>query len=248
MRQTFCSLLLTCLALFSCRAAPPKFESVAPLGSARSEDPETARMLANLGSELSVQVCERLRVETKPHFVIWHVPEMPAGGLRVARDEEGNITERRIELGTFMVHNQARFGVAHELVHWYAFGVWDRLPHAVEEGLADYIALQLAPELLDIRKADYGATSVGMTPERRARVFACNEREWPRVSEEVRLDAYAIGYEIVQRLGIDGLRSLCDRAEAEHLERVPVAWLELPPLLETWSREFQLPSQAPGTP
>ena len=182
-------------------------------------------MLADLGDEFAPKICAILAVEPEPAFVIWHVPKLESGGIYVARDDEGNITDRRIEIGEQGVRRQARFAVAHELVHWYATRAWDRLPHAIEEGLADTIGLELAPECLELRLSDYAATSVGMTAERRARALAITERTWAGASSELRDDAYAIGFEIVARVGIERLHTLCDRATTLKLDRVPLDWL-----------------------
>jgi hypothetical protein len=228
MSQLHFFLLLLAGLSGACRTTPPKFESCATLGSARSDDPSLARKLALTGDEAAALICSSLNVEPEPPFVIWHMPEMKAAGLLVERDLADKILGRWVEIGDVMAREQTRFAVAHELVHWYARGTWDRLPHAVEEGLADELGLEFAPEWRDIREAELAHRLASMTQQRRARTFEVTERTFDGASEEIRLDAYAVGFEIVHRIGIDGLRLFCERAAVENLKRVPSEWLGEP--------------------
>jgi hypothetical protein len=222
--------LLLQLALASC-SSTPEFEHRSLAGVARADDPNDARMLAMVGNLFTAQVCTKLGVAPEPPFVIYHVSGSERLGLAVRRDGD-EIVERRIVIGDVALRDQACFSVAHELVHLYASAPWDRLPHTIEEGLADYIALQLAPEFRDKRVAELERRLASITPERRARALAVTERAWATTAREVRSDAYAVGFEIVQRCGIEGLRYLCQRAQREGRERVPITWIEgstLPP-------------------
>ena len=229
MRHLTLSLVLQ-LALASC-SSTPEFEHRSPSGVARADDPNDARMLAMIGNLFTAEVCTKLGVEPEPPFVIYHVSESESLGLAVWRDGD-EIVERRIVIGDAALRDQARFSVAHELVHWYASAPWDRLPHAIEVGLADYIAVHVAPAFRDERIAELDRRLASITPERREQALAVSERTWATTPREVRSDAYAVGFEIVQRFGIEGLRELCERAQREGRERVPIAWIEgstLPP-------------------
>ncbi|HTF86851.1 MAG TPA: hypothetical protein VK843_00460 [Planctomycetota bacterium] len=228
MRKLNLLVLPLIFALCNCRAAPPRIEVVGALGSARSEDASVARMLATTGSILAPQVSRLLQVEAEPPFVIWHMPEMHDGGLFVERNFTGAIMDRRIGIGDFLLQAQPQFTVAHELVHWYATGIWDRLPHAVEEGVADTIALRFVPEWKQVRESELAMNLLAVTPARRSRALEVTERTWQSSPMELRFDAYAVGFEIAHRIGIDGLHGLCERAAALDLERIPVAWLEAP--------------------
>ncbi len=207
----------------ACTAAPPEFEYRTPTGIARSDDEAVARELGILADHLSAPVSAELGVERTPQFVIHHIPSHHAIGLLVARDGEGKILDRRIHIGDESVA-QAPFAIAHELVHWYASGPWERLPHALEEGLADWIALQLVPEVRAIREAELDAILAEITPERRALALAISKRTWAATPTQVRSDSYAVGYEIVRRLGVARMRALCERAESEQLARAPLVW------------------------
>lgn len=229
MRHLTLSLVLQ-LALASC-SSMPEFEHRSPSGVARADDPNDARMLAMIGNLFTAEVCTKLGVEPEPPFVIYHVSGSESLGLAVWRDGD-EIVERRIVIGDAALRDQARFSVAHELVHWYASAPWDRLPHAIEEGLADYIAVHVAPEFRDERIAELDRRLASITPERREQALAVSERTWATTPREVRSDAYAVGFKVVQRFGIEGLRELCERAQREGRERVPIAWIEgstLPP-------------------
>lgn len=222
-------LLLLPLVLASC-SSTPEFEHASPAGVARADDRDDARMLAMMGNLFAHDVCARLGVELAPPFVIEHVSGTNVLGLDVQRDSADRIVSRRIVIGDAPLLKQARFSVAHELVHWYASDPWDRLPHAIEEGLADYIALQLAPEFRDARLEELARRRAEMTPERRERAIALTEREWNGAPKETRSDAYAVGYEVVERLGIEALRELCVQAREQGLARVPLVWIEGKPL------------------
>jgi hypothetical protein len=52
----------------------------------------------------------------------------------------------------------------------------------------------------------------------------------------VRSGAYAVGFEIVRRFGIDGLRELCVRAAQSGHPRVPLDWIERAPSLPNVAR------------
>jgi len=207
----------------ACTAAPPEFEYRTPTGIARSDDATVARQLATIADDLSAPVCAELGVDRTPPFVIHHIPSHHAVGLLVARDDAGNVIDRRIHIGDESVA-QANFAIAHELVHWYASGPWERLPHALEEGLADWIALELVPEWREIREAELDAILAEITPERRALALAIRERTLEATPAQVRSDSYAVGYEVVRRLGVARMRALCERAEAEQLARAPLEW------------------------
>lgn len=219
--------MLLALAPCGCRSAQPRFEYATPTGVARSDDEHVARAIAEIADSFSAPVAREMEVDQPPPFVIHHVHHVPTpfgGGVWVVRDRAGRVVDRHIVISNLGLM-QARFAIAHELVHWYASRTWDRLPHAVEEGLADSIALKLAPEWKQIRELELDLRLNEITPERRALALQVTERQWEAAPTQVREDAYAVGFEIVQRLGVARLRALCVMAEAAGLDRVPVPWL-----------------------
>ena len=118
-----------------------------------------------------------------------------------------------------------RFLLAHELAHWYADWAWDYLPLAIEEGLADAVAMRLAPEF----GAGRMAFLAGLGP-----LSATDVRELLRVErgDEYRLapraheQLYLAGRQVVEALGVDQLRSWCDAAHAGDRARIPLAWFD----------------------
>jgi hypothetical protein len=163
--------LLLLLALAS-SSSTPEFEHSSPAGVERADDRDDARMLAMMANLFAHDVCAKLGVELAPQFVIEHL-----SGTDVQRDSADRIISRRIVIGDVPLRAQARFSVAHEFIHWYASAPWDRLPHAIEDGLADYFALQIAPEFRNVRVAELEQRLVEMTPARRAAALGVNERE-----------------------------------------------------------------------
>ncbi len=157
--------------------------------------------------------------------MIYHYFDSEALGLQVERRND-RIVDRRILIGEFALRYQPRFSIAHELVHWYVCPPWDRLPHVVEEGLADFIAVEFDPKMRAIRVPELEQRIAEVTPERRARTYAITNRTQSRTPADVKHDMYAVGFEIVRRLGIERLRELCERAEREALTEAPIEWFE----------------------
>ncbi len=230
--------VLALLSLAACRSIP-RHEERSTAGVVRSDDPAKALVLLALAEELTPQVCARLGVEPAEPFVIHHAPGGQRNGVAVRRDGD-RIVERFILLGDAPDELRLRFITAHELIHWYATAPWDRLPHTVEEGLADYLAAELAPAVRD-NVADNHDWNLGtLTPERRKRAWIVDQRDWPKTPQSACDDAYSIGFEICRRLGVDGVRALCVRAEREGHEFVPIEWFEIPAEYPVFQRRIKL--------
>ncbi len=116
--------------------------------------------------------------------------------------------------------------LAHELSHWFGDETWDRLPHALEEGLAEHVASLVVTPVRSSNFQDYlfrMPEHVG-TKEFRAACAATFDvhADWDR-AEEIR--TRVIGFVAATAIGVDGLRRLCERAEREGFEKVPTDWL-----------------------
>jgi hypothetical protein len=96
----------------------------------------------------------------------------------------------------------------------------------VEEGLADFIAIEFDPRLGSVRVPELEHRIAEITAERRTRTYAITNRTMERTPEDVKSDMYAVGFEIVRRLGLERLRELCERAEREALAEAPIEWFE----------------------
>ncbi len=230
--------VLALLSLAACRSIP-RYEERSEAGVVRSDDPAQARRLLALAEELAPQVCARLGVEPTDPFVIHDAPGSQRSGVAVRRDGD-RIVERFILLGNAPDELPQRFIIAHELVHWYATAPWDRLPHTVEEGLADYLAAELAPEFRDNIAEDHDWILQTLTPERRERAYIVDQRDWPKTPKSARDDTYSIGFEICRRLGVEGVRALCVRAENEGRKFVPIEWFEIPAEYPAFQRQMKL--------
>lgn len=232
--------LLTLLSLAACRSIP-RHEERSTAGVVRSDNPVTARRLLALAEELAPRVCAQLGVEPAEPFVIHHAPGGDTNGVAVRRSG-ARVLERFILLAKEPEEDYQGFVIAHELVHWYATAPWDRLPHTVEEGLADYLSVELAPELRDHVTTQHDWTLATLTRERRERAFVVDARDWPKTASSARSDAYSIGFEICRRLGVQGLRALCERAEREGYSFVPIEWFEIPAKYPAFQRRLELES------
>lgn len=218
------------LAVASCAATPPRHEHRAPEGTVRSFDPEGARQVSSLAQELAPGVRGRLGVASDAPFEIWHV-RRPLGridaGLVVERDRRGAPTAMRVEIGEEAYRALPRYVVAHELVHWYMRGtIWDRLPLVVEEGIAEFVAMDLDPESAASRKGQLVARLANLDPDGRAQAMGARRGAWSRRPRGEGSAIYAVGHDLVQRLGLEALRAMGERARSESLDEVPLDWIE----------------------
>ena len=106
------------------------------------------------------------------------------------------------------------FFLTHELVHWYAVGTpWSRLPKVVEEGLADHAVCQLLPEYEGDRRNRhslvYSAFRQGSIEIDLLALLREDWEDWEDFNESDYAVLYAVGFAIVERIGIDALHQLC---------------------------------------
>ena len=95
--------------------------------------------------------------------------------------------------------------VAHELVHWYADGSsYDAMPHFVEEGLADYLSLELFG-LLEGRRQEHRRLGTQSTTTRALEADVGRYFELP---DEESTAASRVGFEVVSRMGLERVREL----------------------------------------
>lgn len=121
-------------------------------------------------------------------------------------EARGTCFERHIEV----IPSAVEYHLAHELVHWYVPGSpYDELPHFVEEGLADFVALELLG-LTEARKEEHrriGDLTV------RADGLNADDRTWSELPADEERMLTRLGFEVVSRVGLDRLRTLAaDRA------------------------------------
>ncbi len=207
------SFLVVCafgLPLLACATPPPPVEHARPLGVVRAFDEDEAREISTIASEMTVEICRVLGVQPQS-FVIHAYQDDPdrAGGIRVRRDGRGEVVERLIELRAG-VRTAPRFLISHELTHWnVARTAWDRLPQFAEEGLCDFVAGVVAPEHRGERVLDLQMRAARGLDAHVDDVFVLTARTWEKADGAVKSSAYALGYFLVERIGLDRLGQLC---------------------------------------
>lgn len=211
MRFPFVSALSLVLVVSACATPPPPIEHAGSGGVVRAFDAEEARQLGSIATDVTVEVCRILGVEPRPFAINAYQDDADhAGGIRVERDRHGQIIGRTIELRAG-VWSAPRFLIAHEFTHWSVAGSpWDRLPHAAEEGLCDFVAGQVAPESRDERVLDLKARAARGLDAPVDDVLALTSRTWEHADVGAKQSAYALGYFLVERIGLERLRGLCE--------------------------------------
>ncbi len=188
--------VLVLLLSIACVSRPPvKLET--EHGIVRAASLEDAERVAE-ALELGLEVRAPLLAQRDEPPVIW-VVDHDLGGVR------GKCFENRIELAS--AGEFVRVVVAHELVHWYIDGSpFDGMPQFVEEGLADYLSLELSG-LVDARSRENQAigaltvTRAGLDADVRAFLDLPREESRPLVRS---------GFEVVSKLGLERLRELAE--------------------------------------
>ncbi len=229
-----------CLFLtLACAAAPPlRVEDEAGRVAAWSEL-DVAQVHAK-AREVAARVAEVLAVPTQPFVIHVERGRGDFAGVFVARDRAGRVLDRRIELGEDALQ-RLDFALAHELVHWLVHGTtWDRLQLAVEEGLADHVALRLAPQWRAEREADLRGSAWIVHRHGWEALLALTKRNRGSASEELLSGTYVLGAFLVERVGLDGLRALCRRAEERGLADVPPGWILEAAGLDASNRDLEL--------
>lgn len=182
-------------------------------GYAVDDVAEVGRLVQNL----SPQVREILRPQ-QPEPVRLVVMRSSVDSFAKAYTKEsvrdGRTVERVIVVGSESPHLRG-FMVAHELVHWYAGGVWDRLPLALEEGLADLIACQLDAVGREAKLYDIAQVPAATSFTEIESALRVSRESWASLTPGERNRCYWVGFLLARRIGVKGLRELCDRAAAE---------------------------------
>jgi hypothetical protein len=179
-------------------------------GTVLAYAPEVAREVAETLDVLAPAVRARLESpRTAPPVV--HVRSSDAGP---------SYRGDRIELGRPLYEQEDwRFVLHHELVHWYAESTWvEGLPLVLEEGVADYLTCEafggLAARAEQIRARAYPTVDL-------VAAFEIEQDDWHRLDRPGALLHYHLGFELVQRIGLEELRELALTGEitAERLDR-----------------------------
>jgi hypothetical protein len=187
-------------------------------GLVRASTEEDARRLAALLDELAPKVRELLgEARIEPAEVILMKRGLPPCcgacnyGSMILMDES--------------TRGHERIYLAHELVHWQCAGSLMRLPNTVREGLADEIGVRLAPEeCMPLAIGYVTAFGRGTLSDPVAALNVPKDKLWDSEFDSSRTELYAVGYFVASKIGLDGLRALCSRAEREGRDQVPAEW------------------------
>jgi hypothetical protein len=240
-------LTIALLALASCAStdfdrAPMTCES--EFGTVRGFAAEDVEEVASLVRDLSPRVQEILRPEhAEPvRVVVLDTPTDPSAKAythEFVRD--GRIVDRFIVVGSEVRHLRA-FLVAHECVHWFADGPWDRLPLALEEGLADLIASQLDPIGREAKLYDLAHVPPAASFEEIEAALRVTRETWAGLTAAEHERAYWVGYVVASRIGVGGLRELAEQSEVDGLRLVSpdrvVDRMKLGEDVQAWTREL----------
>lgn len=214
-------------ALASCASSP--FDR-APMtcdtgyGTVRGFAVEDVAEVGRLVRDLSPRVREILRPEHPEPVrvvVLDSVADPYAKAFTHEFVREGRIVDRFIVIGSEAKHLRG-FIVAHELVHWHAGGVWDRLPLALEEGLADLIACQLDEEGRAAKLYDLALVPPASSFAEIDAALRVSRESWVALTPEERDRVYWVGFIVARRIGVERMRALCEQAAADGLHFVPI--------------------------
>lgn len=186
-------------------------------GTVRGYAADDVAEVGRLVRDLSPQVRELLRPQC-PEPVRVVVMRSSVDPFAKAYTQEfvrdGRTVERVIVVGSESPHLRG-FMVAHELVHWYADAVWNRLPLALEEGLADLIASQLDAIGREAKLYDLAQVPEATSFSEIESALRVSRESWASLTPDERNRSYWVGSILARRIGIEGLRALCEQAAAD---------------------------------
>lgn len=167
-----------------------------------------------VATDLDGKVRARLQ-STAPRPVVWRVDEKTIGGTPAAYATGGWLNRQKVVL---LGRSATEEMLAHELVHWHSNNSgWPELPHLVEEGLAVFVTRELFPggELVPVPPDVNWPVLFAMDHEAKSRL--ANEDEYQTF--------YAMGFVVVERIGLDELRRMRMRGDTSNEELMRAAGL-----------------------
>jgi hypothetical protein len=239
----------------ACYTTRPPVELQTQVVDVRAYTVEDARWITELATTLVPKVEELLGVKVPVPIVLDYDSRLVITGVIPTGDKTVTLTSlttrgqthtesvrngrRKPQRVTLSVGTEAtlRYVLAHELVHWSTPAVWHRLPITLEEGLCEHVAMQIEPEFGKTRRAALDEALARTTLAEFDEFLALDltVASYGNVSGERKDKLYAVGRFVVEQLGIDRLRGLCERAAREGLNKIPSEWIlelvKLPPNL-----------------
>lgn len=198
------------LALGACSSPPLRYEG--PLGSVYADDPEQGALVQAELEELGPRVQAILHTDPGPPRII--VARSRNLGPRHAM---GATSAKGIVLAqaAFAEDGLVRLALGHELVHWYAVGVWDGLSPVIEEGLADFVACGFFPDGVELRAEENRALGITIDPT----AFELDLEAFQALSSEAEDVARRRAFELVRVVGVERLHgSLIETTSAQRAQ------------------------------
>ena len=193
----------------------------------RGEHESDVRTIAALIAALSPMIKDRLESECSAPVRAALLDDMPirARGMTVTRrDADQRIVERFILIKRLPPQRYPGV-VAHELVHWYAVDVWERLPTLLEEGLADHVACEVAPAIASEKQKSAARLAQRVAGLDVRGALRMSQADFETLSPDDREAYYALGRQLVERIGVDDLRALATQARDACLPVIPTEWI-----------------------
>jgi hypothetical protein len=218
-------------------------------------DRETAERVLAECEALAPRVLERPTSGEPAPLEIFCVPvEGNYGEGRNLTDGDPELRRVRcIEIDIGRERAWERFVIAHELAHAWLAPAWNPLPQILEEGLADLAAVHADPQAGVCRRLFHGLRLVTWAGigwpyvtvrdgRKEAGMLRMGKTEagLPTLARMLELDGtsyqdvggsdnenllYAIGFALVQQIGVPELERLCARAIDEGRAQIPADWL-----------------------
>ena len=146
-----CSGALIAALCVACAAPPPAVSVTHGMGLVRAESESEARRFGQLVGDLQPAVIDALPGSVERDTEIWIQKRLRHRRGRVAPDNVKGFTLIGEDNGRGRIHLRSNtehpdWFLAHELVHALIGPEWSTLPGALEEGLCDVIAAELAPD------------------------------------------------------------------------------------------------------
>jgi hypothetical protein len=204
-------------------------EACHPWGVVRGYTSADVEQVSSFAEELAPRIESWMQPAESSPLRIVVVPQSPDQPAPASTPEVISLwTSRVLDRYIIIAIDAAgprRFLLAHELVHWYAVGVWKHLPMTVEEGLADVLASRIEPELGVLHALMIGHRG-DPRPEDYREMLALERGEEGRLDFKRKDMLYLVGNRIAERCGVRGLRAWCEEVERTGDASVLASWIE----------------------
>ena len=180
----------------------------------RAYDPENLERFTAAFEESVGPVKEMLDSWREDELEVWvhDTPQLFFGAIAANLDG-------RIEMG-LATAEAPRYYAIHELVHWFGGtdSPYENLPSYVEEGLADWIGLELT-DRIEMRDAQH--MRMGTIAVQEADILAEGAEYYGLPDEDAEATG-RLGYEVVKALGLERLRQMA-KANASPIDYLNAA-------------------------